>query len=231
MSAKRISLVSILVVVFATGLFLRGQLLSANESDLMHHVDAWSADQFHDPVPGKAYAFYTEGQRFGRSAVCTLEVAADQRAEEPERFQGVNLAGQSYNAALEGLNGFIGDKIIDFVSAKDTYRDWKLAKLYKEGGKPNFDPNCLQELDTQMMFKPDLIFIVETVYFRNGERTPFLVTFKPKPLVLGCKESEADCETAESSTIELPLNRFTKWKFKWEIIRFFRQETDVAAAV
>lgn len=226
MSAKRISLVALSVFVFAAALFFKQQLLSASDRDLMHHFYGLQADQFHDPVPGKAYAFYLDAKKFDPSAICELDLALDDRTYKAVHLQGVNLAGESYNAALEGAGGYIGEKIIDVVRARNTQRVWALKARFHDGAGSAFSNECLQDIDTRIMLRPDLIYVVDTVYYRDGEDTPFLVVFKTRPVILECGE---DCRAGASVKTLIPPDRITQIKGEWGILRFSRPEPDTQA--
>ncbi len=227
MSVKRVSLIALFVLTFAAALFFKQQFLSASERDLMRHVYGLQADQFHDPMPGKAYAFYINELKFDSSPVCALEATQASIPNSAHHLKGVNLAGQSYNEALAGVAGYIGDKIIDIVRAKDTHRLWTLNAQFQSSAGAGFSSECLQDIDTATMLGADLIYIVDTVYYRSGDTRPFLVKFKSGPVVLACDEA---CPKQVSVTSLLPTDRITRFKWDWGIMQFFQSEPEVRDA-
>ena len=123
MSVKRVLLGAVFILVFAAALFFKQQFLSASERDLMRHVDGLEAVHFHLPEPGQAYAYNADLGKFDPSPVCWFEggdTTVPYRILQPTK--GVNHAGVSYNSALEGAGGFVGEKIINVVRAQDTLR-------------------------------------------------------------------------------------------------------------
>ena len=218
MSFSRVLLGAVTILLFAAALFFKQQFLSASERDLMSHVEGLEAAQFHLPKPGQAYAYNAELRQFDPSPVCwfqqTGSVAAG-REEKPTK--GINLAGESYNAALEGAGGFVGEKIIEVIRAKDTQRMWLLEAHFQRRGDAKFDASCLQEADTVAMLGTNLVYIVDTVYYRSGEDIPFLVRFKSNPVILAC---DGDCARPSNQIRLHAPDRITKIKSDWGLIQF-----------
>lgn len=217
MTYKRIAFAAGLVACLTCFIFARSYLLSASDYDLLFYKEGVKANQIHRPLPGRAYAIFSNSGRFQETSLCALEQENLSLDLEPVRFMGVNIAGQSYNEALTNLSGFIGDQVVDIFKARQTDKEWMMGKRFNDSNGAALARQCLQEIDTSLMFGEYFIFIVETVYYRADEKTPFMVVFKPNPLVLtDCGDS---CPTEVRVKDLLPADMITRIKSEMGLMR------------
>lgn len=192
-------------------------VLDADEADLRYQRLVVDADRFNQPEPGNAYIFNHSIGDFRPTMVCALQTVEEELRPTPATFSASNVWGSGLNSAVEVVGGYLGEKIIGFVTVAQPRAEWVYSKTHLPKINVPFDMDCLEKV-METAAKPNFtVFIVDTVYWRSDQDDdqPAVVRLDDPILLESCS---GNCPKPISIRNVVRADRFARFKGDYRIV-------------